>query len=238
LLTSPIAPSESVIKNDLEYVANYWTTDGYDLWEEVTGQHFFTEMVQYRALTEGAELATTLGDTGAATYYLKEAALIKTNLANFWSSDDGYLISTIGTSRDGLDCGTLLGALHGNGKRGFGVYQASSDEVLVTLQALVDAMTSLYTINSASGAPGVAIGRYPSDVYNVSPPSPRPFPPLMKTGSRHLLRKPLVHLHLHRRRSPLHGDQRVLLRGFPERNKSLAFLLPAIPILRNRRELC
>jgi glucoamylase len=133
-------------------------------------------MVQYRALIEGAELATTLGDTGAATFYLKEAALIKTNLANFWSSSKGYLISTIGTSRNGLDCGTLLGALHGNGKRGFGVYPASSDEVLVTLKALVDSMTSLYTINTASGAPGIAIGRYPSDVYDgVSTSSGNPW---------------------------------------------------------------
>lgn len=68
--------------------------------------------------------------------------------------------------RDQLDCGTLLGALHGNGGRGFGIYQASSDEVLVTLQALVAVMKPLYPINSLSGAPGIAIGRYSSDVYD------------------------------------------------------------------------
>jgi glucoamylase len=149
-------------------------------------------MVQYRALTEGAELATTLGDTSSASTYTAQAALIKTQLANFWSSSDGYLISTIGTSRDGLDCGTLLGALHGNGKRGFGIYPASSDEVLVTLQALVDVMTPLYSINSASGAPGVAIGRYPSDVYNVRcPPSFPSFPSfLFRRQYHHLLLPP------------------------------------------------
>ena len=43
-------PSNSVIKNDLEYVANYWKVNGFDLWEEVTGQHFFTYMVQVRLL--------------------------------------------------------------------------------------------------------------------------------------------------------------------------------------------
>ncbi|KAA8895926.1 glucoamylase I precursor [Sphaerosporella brunnea] len=159
-------PSNSVIKNDLEYVSHYWTTNGFDLWEEVSGQHFFNYMVQQRALTEGAELATRLGDTGAATYYNQQAAAIKAALPNFWSSSYGYLISTIGTSRDGLDCGTLLGVLHGNGARGFGVYEASSDEALVTLQAMVNSMTPLYSINSASGSPGVAIGRYPADVYN------------------------------------------------------------------------
>jgi glucoamylase len=161
-------PSQSVIKNDLEYVSNYWTTNGYDLWEEVTGQHFFTNMVQYRALIEGAALATRLGDTGAATWYTTQAGLIKTQLSSFWSSSKGYLISTLNTGRDGLDCGTLLGSLHGNGAAGYGIYPASSDEVLVTLAALVNVMTPLYSINSASGAPGVAIGRYSSDVYNVS----------------------------------------------------------------------
>jgi glucoamylase len=141
--------------------------NGFDLWEEVTGQHFFNYMVQQRALTEGAELATRLGDTGAATWYKQQAATIKSLLPNFWSSSKGYLVSTLNTGRDGLDCGTLLGALHGNGARGFGVYPASSDEVLVTLQKFVDVMTPLYPINSASDAPGIALGRYSADVYDV-----------------------------------------------------------------------
>lgn len=123
-------------------------------------------MVQQRALVEGAELATRLGDTGAATWYTTQATAIKAALPNFWSSSKGYLLSTLNTGRDGLDCGTLLGALHGNGARGFGIYPASSDEVLVTLQKLVDVMNPLYPINAQSGAPGIAIGRYSSDVYD------------------------------------------------------------------------
>ncbi|KAI5777029.1 Six-hairpin glycosidase-like protein [Geopyxis carbonaria] len=159
-------PTNSVIKSDLEYVSNYWTQNGFDLWEEVSGQHFFTLMVQHRALVEGAELATRLGDTGAATYYTQQAAAIKAKLPSFWNSSKGFLVSTLSSSRSGQDCGTLLGALHGNGKRGFGLYTASSDEVLLTLKALVDVMKPLYPINTASDAPGVAIGRYPSDVYD------------------------------------------------------------------------
>ncbi|KAA8909862.1 Six-hairpin glycosidase-like protein, partial [Sphaerosporella brunnea] len=161
-------PSQTVIKNDLEYVANYWQVSGFDLWEEVQGQHFFNYMVQQRALIEGAELATRLGDTGAATWYNQQAAAIKAALPSFWSSNRGYLISTLNTGRNGLDCGTLLGSLHGNGKRGFGVYPASSDEVLVTLHKLVDVMQPLYPINTAPNAPGIAIGRYSSDAYDVS----------------------------------------------------------------------
>jgi glucoamylase len=66
-------PSQSVIKNDLEYIANNWHGIGFDLWEEVriwtvrldnvpladiddnkvSGMHFFTLLVSLRALKEG-----------------------------------------------------------------------------------------------------------------------------------------------------------------------------------------
>ncbi|KAL7267590.1 glycoside hydrolase 15 protein [Rhizina undulata] len=158
---------DTVIKADLDYIVDYYTTSGYDLWEEQSGFHFFTYMVQHRALIEGAALATTLGDTSSATTYTSTAAAIKTLLLDeFWSSSDGYLITTIGSSRSGLDCGTLLGSLHGNGAKGYGVFTPGSDEVLATLLALVDSFDDLYAINTASGAPGIAIGRYPEDVYD------------------------------------------------------------------------
>lgn len=160
-------PTNTVIKADLEYVANNWQSSGFDLWEEVKSIHFFTFMVQYRALVEGAELAGRLGDTGAAAWYTNQAAAIKARLTEFWSPSKGYLITSLNNpSRSGLDCGTLLGSLHGNGARGFAVYPPTSDEVLVTLQALVNVMKPLYGINSAAGAPGIAIGRYPEDVYD------------------------------------------------------------------------
>lgn len=159
-------PTNTVVKADLEFVANNWQNQGFDLWEEVKGFHFFTFMVQYRALVEGAELANRLGDTGAGAYYTAQANAIKARLTEFWSPSKGYLITTLNAGRSGLDCGTLLGSLHGNGARGFGVYPPTSDEVLATLQAFVTANKPLYAINSAPGAPGIAIGRYPEDVYD------------------------------------------------------------------------
>lgn len=159
-------PTNSVIKADLEYVSNNWSGSDFDLWEEVNSVHFFTRMVQYRALVEGAELANRLGDTGAGAWYTTQANSIRSSMSSFWSSSKGYLVATLNSGRSGLDCGTLLGSLHGNGARGFGVYPPTSDEVLVTLQALVNVMKPLYPINNAPGAPGVAIGRYPEDVYD------------------------------------------------------------------------
>ncbi|KAJ4306856.1 hypothetical protein N0V88_000227 [Collariella sp. IMI 366227] len=50
-----------VIKNDLAYTAQYWGESGYDLWEEVLGNSFFTVAASHRALVEGAGLAAQLG---------------------------------------------------------------------------------------------------------------------------------------------------------------------------------
>lgn len=161
-------PTNTVIKSDLEYTTQNWQTSGFDLWEEVQGIHFFTMMAQHRALVEGAELADRLNDPGAATYYRSQAALIKARLPQFWDANKGYLVATLGHSRSGEDCGTLLGSLHGNGRRGMGIFTPGSDEVLVTLQALVNSMKNLYPLNQRAGAPGIAVGRYPSDVYDVS----------------------------------------------------------------------
>lgn len=46
----PVGP----IKFDLEYTAHRWTDASYDLWEEVKGSHFYTRIVQRRALLDGA----------------------------------------------------------------------------------------------------------------------------------------------------------------------------------------
>lgn len=37
-----------VIRNDLNYVAQYWNQTGFDLWEEVNGSSFFTTASQHR----------------------------------------------------------------------------------------------------------------------------------------------------------------------------------------------
>lgn len=37
-----------IVRNDLNYVAQYWNNTGFDLWEEVNGSSFFTIINQYR----------------------------------------------------------------------------------------------------------------------------------------------------------------------------------------------
>jgi glucoamylase len=173
-------PANSVIKIDLEYVSRYWQRDGFDLWEEVEGLHFFTMMVQLRSLQEGADIAAAFGDDGAAHWYRFQASEMKKRLPDFWDAEKNHLIETLGSARSGLDCGLLLGSLHGSSPATgnyTSIFPPYSDEVLLSLLALTNDQRERFPINSALassssevGRPvpfaGTGIGRYPEDKYN------------------------------------------------------------------------
>ncbi|MBY0369709.1 glycoside hydrolase family 15 protein [bacterium] len=176
-------PSYSVIKADLEFVASCWDDSGpnlkeapsFDLWEEVLGGHFYTRMVQRKALLVGAEFARSLGDRGAADHYARKAAKIEATLQEFWSEENGLIEVTRGQVRgldykdSQMDSAIVLAALHGSLEDG--VFSPWDSRVLLTLSALSDTFEGLYPINRTQfdkkGAPlAPAIGRYPEDKYN------------------------------------------------------------------------
>ncbi|RDI78439.1 hypothetical protein Vi05172_g11594 [Venturia inaequalis] len=174
-------PANSTIKADLEYVSHFWRESGFDLWEEVNGLHFFTAIVQLRALREGSKLASSFGDHGAARFYYDQASeLEKTLLPRFWDSNKGHIIETLDSPRSGLDCGILLGSIHGTTPEcstdPSSASQCShapySDEILVTLYAMVRDQRLRFPINAIPSQEafdplaGVGIGRYPEDGYN------------------------------------------------------------------------
>ncbi|KAF2121379.1 Six-hairpin glycosidase-like protein [Lophiotrema nucula] len=170
-------PANSIIKADLEYVSHSWNQSGFDLWEEIEGLHFFTAMVQMRALREGADLARAFEDYGAADWYAEQAETLQNFMQRFWAGNKGHLIETLGSSRTGLDCGLLLGSLHGYpspDSEHLPVYAPHSDEVLISLLALVQDQRARFPINSSPSSSdddeavleGVGLGRYPEDVYD------------------------------------------------------------------------
>ncbi|KNG47095.1 glycoside hydrolase family 15 protein [Stemphylium lycopersici] len=174
-------PPRSVIKADLEYVSHFWNQSGFDLWEEVEGLHFFNLMVSARSLREGSDLARTFADTGAADWYEEQAGYIENLLAKFWNAQKGHLIETLWSKRSGLDCGLLLGSLHGlptDGSEDDVLYAPWSEETLVTLLALTRDQRDRFPINSRPASEdededmeensfeGTGLGRYPEDVYD------------------------------------------------------------------------
>lgn len=161
--------NHSPIKTDLEYISHYWREASFDLWEEVLGDHFYTRMVQRRALRLGARLARKLGDPGAADWYEKQSLEIERSLEKFWDPKLGYVKATL-HHRGGLDYKTqnldvavILGALHGG--MGDGFFDVNDLRVQKTLTRLLEEFSALYPINRQRGTPGIAIGRYPEDKY-------------------------------------------------------------------------
>jgi len=163
------AQKHSVIKWDLEFIAHHWPEETFDLWEETKGQHFFTRMVQRKALLDGAALGRRLGDAGAAAYYEEQAKALEAKIDEHW---DGSVIRATMPGSVGplkyrsLDSAVILGSLYG--ETGDGFYSPTSDKVVKTAQALEDALRGVYQINDkddAAGVPGYLVGRYPNDTY-------------------------------------------------------------------------
>jgi glucoamylase len=164
-------PANTPIKRDLEYVAHHWQDQGFDLWEEVKGLHFFSRMAQQAALLKGAQLAEKLNDAGAAYFYRTTALNIRKAMQDHINRSLGYIVPTLNQT-DGwkhkisqLDVSIILGSLYFSMDDGF--FTPNDPWVIATANKLEDSFIQHYPINAKSEL-GTAIGRYPEDVYNGS----------------------------------------------------------------------
>lgn len=169
-------PSSSVIKADLDFVANHWQEPCFDLWEEVNGTHFYTRTQQRTALREGAALATVLKDPGAAKFYNEQAQAIEDDMERFWDPENNHIKTTLdyvgglNYKYSNLDIAIILGSCYAYSKD-FPFYSPNHDRVLASAFAIHNAFKDLYPINTITTGrdnspmyPG--IGRYQEDVYN------------------------------------------------------------------------
>lgn len=168
-------PTESVIKRDLEYVANTWNHPTFDIWEEHKGHHFYTRMVMRKALADGARLALRMKDPGAYEHYKAIAKEVSRSLREDFV-ENGIILTTVGQEFDygkktNLDIAIILGVIHGEldhesakllGEESFGVLD---DRVLNSASALMKVFQELYPINQ-KGFPGILIGRYFEDHWD------------------------------------------------------------------------
>ena len=158
-----------VVRNDLNYVAQYWNETGFDLWEEVDGSSFWTTAVQHRALVEGARFATSIGKTCSDCEL--EAPSILCFLQDYWNGNS--VISNINLQgnygRSGLDCNSVLTSIHTydpSAPCDNTTFQPCSSYALSNHHAYVESFRNLYPLNSGTNASSaVAVGRYPEDVY-------------------------------------------------------------------------
>jgi glucoamylase len=177
---------DNVIRPDLDYVGLKWQYDGFDLWEELKGKHFFTSMCHRRALISGSDLAQKLGYADAAIFYQTQASYLTQFIRDyFYDHKNGHLVETFGNyKRSGLDSALFLGSIHAldlllwSGKADVtDIYPPYSDEVLASLVQYITDMKYRYPINFSrlklfdslgvnTSLVGIGVGRYPEDIYN------------------------------------------------------------------------
>ena len=163
-------PTGSAIKADLEFVSHHWKDKSYDLWEEVVGTHFYTLMVQRRALADGADFAATMGDKGASDWYRSQAREISEVINKMWNEERGVIEATSrgpGEQSYGkesnLDAAVLLASLHAAGGDNF--FHPGDSRILSTAATMEEGFRKLFPINKA-GKSGAAIGRYFEDHWD------------------------------------------------------------------------
>jgi glucoamylase len=139
-----------------------------DIWEEDTGYHYHTQLLQAEALRRGAEWLKANGDPTSARAARIAAEQTLTLLDGFWSEPDGFYRSRSATGSTepgkGPDIAVVLAVLHAG--RGGGRHSVLDPRVQATLTALEEFFEAEFAINrERPPGRGPAFGRYPDDQY-------------------------------------------------------------------------
>ncbi|CAK7266786.1 hypothetical protein SEPCBS57363_002269 [Sporothrix epigloea] len=159
-----------IISNDISYVGQYWNSTGFDLWEEVSGSSFFTTQNHYKSLVVASQLAAKIGQNCTSC---AEAANALCFLQTYWNGK--YFTANINLNnnkqRSGIDANTMLGAISVFDVAASCTHpslQPCHSRSLASFKVFVDAFrnATLYPINAnIAASKGVALGRYPEDIY-------------------------------------------------------------------------
>lgn len=172
-----------IVKPDLHYILQYWNSSGFDLWEEVNSMHFFTSITQLRALKDGLVLYKKYDNKDPQLFEKLNATY--ENLKHYIVNESGYtqpglpyIVETpsllYAGKRSGLDAATFLGALHSHSLENEQLldlyadipFDVSESHILNSFRAMVADMKYRYPLNRYRPGWGVALGRYPEDIYD------------------------------------------------------------------------
>jgi glucoamylase len=157
-----------LIRTDLAFTLASVRDPCSDLWEEASGYHYYTQLLQAEALRRGA---AWLEDTGQPEPCAAERIAAEETLARldgFWDRAAGCYRSRSAAEADStgraLDTAVVLGVLHAGRVTGpHSVLDPRAQATLTTLEELFEAQ---YAINrERPPGHGPALGRYANDHY-------------------------------------------------------------------------
>lgn len=162
----------ALLKCDLDYTLRHWREPCVDLWEENSGHHYHTRIVQYAVLADGSEAMEAMGDGARARSYRLAAQEISRRLDAHFDPDEGIYLCCVADESEApsvtparrLDIAVPLGVIHA--ARAEGPHSVLDPKALATLARLEQFFAKEYPINRtrlADCAP--AMGRYAGDTY-------------------------------------------------------------------------
>ena len=169
----PLSPAaaamrDALIRRDLDFTERRYQMPSVDIWEEESGFHFYTRLVQHEALAAGADWAEAQGDDARARRYGEAARALWAALDAFRSPKDGFYLSRLAgaglAEGKALDGAVLLAIVHAG--RSEGLYSPLDPLVMATADKLEALFAQEYPINhDRPPGHGVALGRYTGDLY-------------------------------------------------------------------------
>ncbi len=157
-----------VISADLAFTLAYLRKPCGDIWEEASGCHYYTQLVQAEALEHGAEWLEGTGLHTRAQAGRVAAQETLARLDGLWNPAAGFYRSRTavesGGPERGLDIAVVLAVLHAG--RASGRHSVLDPKAQATLAALEELFEALYAINrERPPGRGPAMGRYADDRY-------------------------------------------------------------------------
>jgi glucoamylase len=157
-----------LIEADLAFTHQHWRERSFDIWEEESGHHYYTRLVQHAALADGARWLEENGEPQRAGAYLTASREIADHLDAHWDAAKGFYLSRVsvtgGSREKELDIAVILAVIHA--RREAGPHSVSDPKAEATLARLELLFAEAYPINRALPKNrGVAVGRYAGDVY-------------------------------------------------------------------------
>jgi glucoamylase len=157
-----------LVIGDLDFIRSRASEYSFDIWEEESGYHYYTQLVQTEAFACGAKWLEETGDATRAGRCRSAADELAPSLDAYWSAEDGYYRSRTGVvggmPEKTLDISVILGVLHAGRMKGG--HSTLDPKAQATLTALEDLFDAEYLVNQERPADqGPAIGRYAKDAY-------------------------------------------------------------------------
>jgi glucoamylase len=162
------AAMRELILGDLDFTRAHAQQPSFDIWEEESGYHYYTQLVQAEALAHGAEWLAQIGEAERAQACRVLAGEIAARLDALWDAQAGFYRSRTGTAggetgKD-LDIAVILAVVHA--ARPMGRHSVLDPMAQATLTALEELFEAEYAINRERPAGrGPAMGRYRNDAY-------------------------------------------------------------------------